>query len=179
MLLLFLPTPHSRFLVLIFLTTKRTTNECLLDAKENIYSTTPSTIFGGKELYRSTKNNPQALDQKHQKRKTRSRITLIGTSELLFFRTWCQQIQNEWQRKITSRNEVEEGMETDLIKVHEEPWAGCSEKKKKKTTENPETRLDLVLGILFSSYTLFIGKWRIKWRFFLSTKNKLRIQEAR
>jgi len=132
MLLLFLPTPHSRFLVLIFLTTKRTTNECLLDAKENIYSTTPSTIFGGKELYRSTKNNPQALDQKHQKRKTRSRITLIGTSELLFSRTWCQQIQNEWQRKITSRNEVEEGMETDLIKVHEEPWACCSEKKKKK-----------------------------------------------
>lgn len=92
MLLLFLPTPHSRFLVLIFLTTKRTTNECLLDATENIYSTTPSTIFGGKELYRSTKKNPQALDQK---RKTRSRITLIGRGELLFSRTWCQQIQNE------------------------------------------------------------------------------------
>ena len=52
-------------------------------------------------------------------------------------------------------------------------------REEENSTENPETRLDLVLGILFSSYTLFIGKWRIKWRFFLSTKNKLRIQEAR
>jgi hypothetical protein len=77
MLLLFLPTPHSRFLVLIFLTTKRTTNECLLDAKENIYSTTPSTIFGGKELYRSTKNNPQALDQKHQNEKLEAESPLL------------------------------------------------------------------------------------------------------
>jgi hypothetical protein len=37
--------------------------------------------------------------------------------------------------------------------------------EEKKTTENPETRLDLVLGILFSSYTLFIGKWRFFFKY--------------
>ena len=101
-----------------------------------IYTQLLQAPYSGGGFYRSTKKDPQALDQKHQKRKTRSRITLIGTSELLFSRTWCQQIQNEWQ-KLTSRNEVEEGMETDLIKVQTMSMLlGEEEKKNYRKSRN-------------------------------------------